>query len=72
MRKSKLYYLYVIIKESTNEVFVEREITSLSELVGLDRSTIYRKFEKEGNSWTKNGYKVYKTTNFNIKSRRGG
>lgn len=72
MKKNEAKILYVIIKESTNEAFIEREVTSLSELIGVDRSTIYRKFEKEGNFWIKNGYKVYKTINFNIKSRRGG
>jgi len=43
----------------------------LSELIGVDRSTIYRKFKKEGNIWSKNNFKVQLTTNIFLKSRRG-
>ncbi len=70
-RKENHKLLYIVIKEGTNESFIYKEITPLSELISVDRSTIYRKFNKEGNVWSKNGYKVYRTTNIHIKSRRG-
>jgi len=71
IRKEKHKILYVVIQETTQEVYIYKEITPLSEKIGIDRSTIYRKFKIEGETWTKNGFKVYKTTNIHLKSRRG-
>ena len=70
-RKEKYDCLYVVINETTNEVYIYKEITPLSEKINVDRSTIYRKFKKEGNQWVKNGFKVIKTFNIYLKSRRG-
>ena len=70
-RKEKYNCLYVVIQETTNEVYIYKEITPLSEKIGVDRSTIYRKFKIEGNFWSKNGFKVVKTFNIYLKSRRG-
>lgn len=70
-RKEKYTYLYVVIDQTTNEVYIYKETTPLSEKIGVDRSTIYRKFKKEGFMWVKNGFKVIKTFNINLKSRRG-
>lgn len=70
-RKEKYNLLYVVTNLSTNDVYIYKEITPLSELIGVDRSTIYRKFKKEGNIWSKNNFKVQLTTNIFLKSRRG-
>ena len=70
-RKENHTILYVVIQESTKEVSIYKEITPLSEKIGVDRSTIYRKFKDFPESWSKNGFTVYKTTNIFIKSRRG-
>jgi DNA-binding phage protein len=70
-RKENYNCLYVVIQETTNEVYIYKEVTPLSEKIGVDRSTIYRKFKLEGNLWSKNGYKVIKTFNIYLKSRRG-
>lgn len=70
-RKEKCTELYIVIDIKTQDSSIYKEITPLSEKVGLDRSTIYRKFKKEGDVWIKNGYKVYRTTDINLKSRRG-
>lgn len=70
-RKERYDILYIVIEEGTNNSYIYREITPLSERIGVDRATIYRKFKKEGDVWSKNGYKVYKTSNIYIKSRRG-
>jgi len=70
-RKEKYNFLYVVLEESTNEVHIYKEITPLSEKINIDRSTIYRKFKKDGNTWFKNGYIVFKTSNIYLKSRRG-
>ena len=69
-RKENCKTLYIVIEEATNTSYIYKEITPLSERIGINRSTIYRKFSKEGDIWIKNGYKVYKTTNIFIKSRR--
>lgn len=70
-RKEKHNLLYVVIHLESKEAFIYKEITPLSEKLNLDRSTIYRKFDKEGDNWIKNGFQVYKTSNIFIKSRRG-
>lgn len=70
-RKEKYVCLYVVTNETINETYIYKEITPLSEKIGVDRSTIYRKFKKEGDMWIKNGFKVIKTLNINLKSRRG-
>lgn len=70
-RKEKYNILYVVIEIATNIVDIYKEITPLSEKIGLDRSTIYRKFDKEGDNWIKKGYQVYRTSNIHLKSRRG-
>ena len=70
-RKQIYSVLYIVIEETTNTTYIYKEITPLSELIGIDRTTIYRKFKKEGDCWSKNGYKVLKCFNINLKSRRG-
>ena len=70
-RKQIYSVLYIVIEETTNTTYIYKEITPLSELIGIDRATIYRKFEREGDNWIKNGYKVLKCFNINLKSRRG-
>jgi len=70
-RKENYPELYIVIHNSTNQTSIYSEITPLSEKIGLDRSTIYRKFTKFGDVWSKNGYTVYRTTDINLKSRRG-
>jgi len=70
-RKEKHNLLYVVIHIESKEVFIYKEITPLSEKIGVDRSTIYRLFTKNGDNWIKNGFEVYKTINIHIKSRRG-
>lgn len=70
-RKKEISLLYIVIKDSTKEAFVYKEITPLSEKIGVDRATIYRKFKKDPVSWSKNGYTVYKSYDNNLKSRRG-
>lgn len=70
-RKQVYEILYIVIHEPTNTTYIYKEITPLAELVGLNRATIYRKFEKEGDVWVKKDYKVMKCFNINLKSRRG-
>ena len=70
-RKEKYTILYILIEIETDTTYIYKEVTPLAEKIGLNRATIYRKFEKIGDVWDKNGYKVYKTTNIYIKSRRG-
>lgn len=70
-RKQNYTELYIVIDIKTDSTSIYSEITPLSEKIGVDRSTIYRKFKKDGDIWTKNGYKVYRTFDINIKSRRG-
>lgn len=70
-RKQNYSVLYIVIEETTNTTYIYKEITPLSELIGIDRATIYRKFEREGDFWSKNGFKVLKCFNINLKSRRG-
>ena len=70
-RKQEYTILYIVIEEATNTTYIYKEITPLSELIGIDRATIYRKFKKDGNHWRKNGYLILKCFNINLKSRRG-
>jgi DNA-binding phage protein len=70
-RKEKHTQLYIVIEISTDTASIYKEITPLSEKIGVNRVTIYRKFSNQGDVWVKNGYKVYKVTDINIKSRRG-
>lgn len=71
-KRQQLYsILYIAIHEPTNTPHIYKEITPLAELIGVNRATIYRKFEKEGDLWVKKDYKVMKCFNINLKSRRG-
>lgn len=70
-RKQEYLVIYIAIQQETKLTYIIKEVTPLSELIGIDRATIYRKFKKEGDFWVKNGYEVYKCININLKSRRG-
>lgn len=64
--------LYITIHQETNETSIHKEITSLADKIGVDRSLIYRKFVKSVRFFSKNGYDVYKCSENKLKSSRGG
>lgn len=70
-RKENYPELYCVVHIASQTTSLYSEITPLSEKIGIDRVTVYRRFTKYGDTWTKNGYLVYRITDINLKSRRG-
>lgn len=63
--------MIVLINNLTNEAYICRDKTQAAKILGVNRETVRRNFERQGDFWEKFGFKVYFSYNNMLKSRRG-